>query len=69
MARGPLNFRQRDVTAAVKAVKKAGENVARVEVDGEGKIIIYVGATNMVATNEAVETWDAKIRRHLARPR
>jgi hypothetical protein len=45
----PLNFRQRDITAFVKAVKKAGENVARVEVDREGTIVAYVGAGNKAA--------------------
>jgi hypothetical protein len=49
MASRPLNFRQRDATAIVKAVKNAGENVARVEVDGEGKIAVYVGRGNKAA--------------------
>jgi hypothetical protein len=40
MARGPCTFRQRNVTAAVKAVVAAGVEVARVEVDKPGKIII-----------------------------
>lgn len=38
MARASCTFRQRDVTAAVKAARAAG--VARVEVDKAGKIII-----------------------------
>jgi hypothetical protein len=52
-SRGPLNFRQRDVTAAVKAAKNAGENVARIEVDREGRITIYVGDGNMPAVTTA----------------
>ena len=39
MARGSCTFRQRDVTAAVKAAIAAGVNIARVEIDREGKII------------------------------
>jgi hypothetical protein len=40
MARDPLTFRQRDVTAAIKAVKAAGYSVARIEIDRDGKIVI-----------------------------
>ena len=40
MARGALTFRQTDVTRAVKAVVAAGVEVARVEVDREGRIIV-----------------------------
>lgn len=41
MARGPATFRQRDLTAAVKAVKAAGCDVGRVEIDAaSGRIII-----------------------------
>ena len=38
MSRGECTFRQRDVTAALKAVRDAGVEVARVEIDKEGKI-------------------------------
>jgi len=40
MARGPLTFKQRDVTAAVKAVIAAGADVSRVEVGKDGKIVV-----------------------------
>ena len=42
MSRASCTFRQRDVTAAVKAVVAAGVNVARVEVDKSGKIVVIV---------------------------
>lgn len=43
MARGNCTFRQRDLTAAVKAVSKAGVDIARIEIGRDGKIIIMIG--------------------------
>lgn len=43
MSRGPATFRQRDMTAAIRAVRAAGVSVARVEVDRDGKIIVIPG--------------------------
>lgn len=43
MARSPSTFRQRDLTAAVKAMVAAGQKVARVEVDKDGRIVLLVG--------------------------
>lgn len=40
MAHGPLTFRQRDVAAAIRAAKAAGCEVARIEIDRAGKIVI-----------------------------
>ena len=40
MTRGLSTFRQRDVTAAVKAVVAAGVGIARVEIDKTGNIRI-----------------------------
>jgi len=42
MSRGPSTFRQRDVKAAIKAVADAGYQVARVEIDRDGKIVVIV---------------------------
>jgi hypothetical protein len=60
MARGPSNFRQQDVTRALKAVAAAGAIVARVEIDARtGKIIVITAdeATQLREAREANE-WD-----------
>jgi hypothetical protein len=54
MARGPSTFKERDVRAAVRAVKAAGIEVARVEVDTDGKIVIVSGTPETAPRNE----WD-----------
>lgn len=43
MSRGPSTFRQRDMMAAVKAVTAAGLDIARIELDKSGKIVIIPG--------------------------
>jgi len=40
MARAKPAFRQRDVTRALKAALKAGLKVDRLEIDGDGKIVV-----------------------------
>ena len=48
MAKGPCTFRQRDVTAFLKAAHNAGDEVERVEIDKDGKIVAVIkrnGAT------------------------
>jgi len=41
-ARAPSNFRQQDVTRAINAAKRAGLEVARVEVDAKTARIIVI---------------------------
>ena len=40
MARIRLTFRERDVTAAIRAVEKAGHKVARVSISQDGSIVV-----------------------------
>lgn len=40
MSRGPSTFKQRDVTAAVRAVVAAGVEIARVEIGQDGRIVV-----------------------------
>jgi hypothetical protein len=43
MARGPLGFKQTDLTRALRAASAAGQPVQRFEIDREGKIVVFVG--------------------------
>ena len=42
MTRNRTNFRQRDVTAAIKGAERAGCVVARVEIERDGRIIVVL---------------------------
>jgi hypothetical protein len=63
MARGPSTFKQRDVTAAVKAVVAAGVEVARVEVGNDGRIIVVTGKPPAAeAEGRGGDVWDAALK-------
>jgi len=59
MSRRPVNFRKRDITAAVEAVTAAGYTVLRVEVDKAGKISV-ITTRGTVEPDEVAERneWD-----------
>jgi len=59
MARAPSTFKQQDVTKAVRAVAAAGVNIARVEIDRTGKIVI-------ISAGAAIE--DSKVTLVLGEP-
>jgi hypothetical protein len=54
IARRPSSFKQSDIARAVKGVKAAGEEVAKVEIDKEGKIIVSVGKPDMTAGRKEI---------------
>ncbi len=56
MARAPLRFRERDVTAAIKAARKAGIEVGGVEIARDGTIRVIVSSPHP-ATAER-NPWD-----------
>jgi hypothetical protein len=58
MSRGPCTFKQADITKAVKAVAKAGVQVARVEVDKSGRIVIITGKPGEANGGESANPWD-----------
>jgi hypothetical protein len=57
-----MSVRQRDVAAAVKGAVAAGVEVARIEVDKEGRIVIVAGKPNEASTGpaDALDSWMAK---------
>ena len=52
MSRGPSTFKERDLTRAVRAVVKAGLEVARIDIDRTGQIRIVIGNGDRGATTE-----------------
>ena len=64
MARGKLRFRQTDVTRAIKAAVAAGIDVARVEIDKEGKIVIVAAEPDSegveVGLDRELREWEAR---------
>jgi hypothetical protein len=62
MPRGPLTFRQRDVTAAIKAVEASGHQVARVSIGQDGQIIVELAPPVASGTAPAPvrNPWDAE---------
>jgi hypothetical protein len=59
MSHGPQTFKKRDVTRAVQGVRAAGVPVARVEIDGTGKIIVVAGEPAKEPTDKGANEWDA----------
>ena len=43
MARGPCAFKQRDLMRALRATQAAGIEIARVEINKDGKIVLVTG--------------------------
>lgn len=57
MARAALTFRERDVKAAIRAVRAAGEEIAGVEIAKDGRIRVIVIRERMILA-EAKNPWD-----------
>jgi hypothetical protein len=43
MARGRLAFKERDLARALRAAQKSGVPMERVEIDREGRIVMFPG--------------------------
>ena len=58
MPSGAQKFRQRDIERALRAARAAGEEVARVEVDRDGRMVVILGrAETLPAYNADLEKW------------
>jgi hypothetical protein len=62
MSRGPATFRQRDLTAAVKAMRAAGCEVARVEIGKNGTIVVVTGKGADEVSEVADNFFDEKMK-------
>ena len=60
MARGACTFKQRDLTAALKAARAAGVEVRRVEISRDGKMVVVMAkpAETGEATGQETNEWD-----------
>jgi len=58
VSRAPLLFKESDVVRAVKAVRKAGLDIARVEIDSSGKIVVIAKTENNGNTDRKTNPWD-----------
>jgi hypothetical protein len=57
MPKGLLLFKEADLRRAIKASRKAGLSIARVEIDRDGKIVVVVGE-GMTIQGSAGNEWD-----------
>jgi hypothetical protein len=59
VARGPSSFKERDVRSAVKAVREAGVQIGRIEINSrDGTVIIIPGAPEQLADTQTTNEWD-----------
>jgi hypothetical protein len=60
MVRRPCKFRQSDLTRALKAARAAGIEIARFEIEKDGKIVVVPGKPIEAPGNEKPERneWD-----------
>jgi hypothetical protein len=56
MGHGPATFKETDLTRALRAARKAGADVERVEVGRDGRIVLVVKNGDKVLTER--NEWD-----------
>jgi len=65
MSKRPPNFRQSDVTRAVKAVRDAGVEIARVRIGKDGEIVVEMANGNGETVADHANPWD-RVLKHAA---
>jgi hypothetical protein len=55
--RGPVRFREREASRAVRAAEKAGLTVERIEVSADGRLSLVTSHGNQGAT-PGINEWD-----------
>jgi hypothetical protein len=61
MSRRPSTFRQSDLTRALKAARKAGVEVERVEIGQDGKMVVVLSREGSHQERERnVNEWDTE---------
>jgi hypothetical protein len=66
MPRAPCNFRQRDLTRAIKGARAAGIDVARIEIEKDGRIVLVFDEP--AQSNDKLNPWDTVLN-HAADPK
>jgi hypothetical protein len=59
MSRSPQTFKQRDITRAVKGAMASGLDVARAEIDKNGRIVVVFGKLDKPMSHDG--SWDEAI--------
>jgi len=61
MVRGPCKFRQSDLAKEIKAARAAGLEVARIEMDKDGRPVLVIGPPeSRVIVGSELDQWRAK---------
>lgn len=58
MGQGPCTFKEVDLIRALKAAKKAGVQVARAEVNRDGKIVLVLNRDSEARLDSKQNEWD-----------
>jgi hypothetical protein len=58
MPRSASTFKQRHLTQALQAAKKAGLKVARYDIDPQGNIVVILANDNAVTAPQKLNDWE-----------